>query len=182
MKEKGLLASNLLLILVLTHLASVVQISFFSSDQFLLRYLPTPLCWLSPVVFLSLYRAPLEGILSVYLLIYSLSPLTVQSTGSMLLSSLVLFSCCQSLKTRFFWPGVRYFMTINAVGALIFQASEATVHFIFDDYTPTLWQVASWFPRALITPVAAYALYFPLNMIDRITQKMPLTELRQESS
>ena len=180
MKEKGLAASNILLFLLLTHFASIVQVSFFSPDQFLFKYLPTPFCWISPVIFLSLYRNPLEGILSVYILIYSLAPLTVQSTGSMLLSSLVLFSCCQSLKTRFFWPGVRYFMIINALGALIFQASEATVHFIFDDYTPTLGQVFSWFPRALITPVTAYILYFPLNLIDRITQKTPLTELRQE--
>lgn len=179
MREKSLLISNFLFILTLNYFFCIFQISPLFHGSFL-SYIPEPPFWLPTLVYLSLYRKAFEGVISVYLIVYSIAPITIQSTGSLLFSSLLLFSFCQILKIRFFWPGVKYFMAVCSIATLVFHFSETATHFIFDDFYPSVTQALSWFIEAALVSGVGFVSYYTLGQIDRLTHKTPLTELGQE--
>ena len=137
MRDKFLHVSNFLLVLLLTYLSCIVQItSFFPKDFVITQVLPAPMLWLPPMIYLCLYRKPLEGIVHIYALLYAISYLSISSTGALVFTTLIIFSFGQILKIRFFWPGSRYFMFICAISVPLFHIVHALLHFVFEGFRP----------------------------------------------
>ena len=183
MREKSLLASNFLLILLLLYFSCILQISsFFPRNVPFVQHLPSPMLWIPPVLYLCLYRKAIEGILTIYVFVYALSPLTIQSTGGFVFSTLVLFSFCQILKIRMFWPGVRYFMVVCGLAVIVFHLANSAIHFIFESHVPQPKEPLLWILQAVLTPVFGFFQFRIISFFDRLTHKTPLTEVSHEAA
>jgi hypothetical protein len=86
---------------------------------------PAPLVWLNVILYLMLYRRPTEAVLEIYLIGFLLSAAySAQPIGIIWLVFFVLFSIVYSVKTRFFWPGPRYFFFAS-------MATTTLYHIVF---------------------------------------------------
>lgn len=139
--------------------------------------MPSPINWLPVVVYLSLYRKPLEGILSTYfVLLFGLSILTIENSGLSLALGLSVFLLCQAIKSRVFWNGAHYFILLCFLSTLLLQFVKTIVNLVFFDHF-ALPNVFLWILQAGLTALPAWFCFHLLNWLDHLTHKESLAEV-----
>ncbi|MFN7824350.1 MAG: hypothetical protein ACK5P6_03215 [Pseudobdellovibrionaceae bacterium] len=110
---------NFLVIALVTFLLAGFQTTFWFQ---LFGEFPAPLVWLNIILYLMLYRRPTEAILEIYFLGFLISAAySAQPIGIIWLVFFILFSIVYSVKTRFFWPGPRYFFFASLATTALFH-------------------------------------------------------------
>jgi hypothetical protein len=163
---------NLILIILMGLVLSGLQTTFWFQ---IFGSLPAPLLWLNLVLYLILFRKPMEGILTIYLFGLFLRPFTAMPLGILWLNLLIVFMVMSFVKKRVFWPSSRYFITASLGMALCYHISYLLISRWFETNPATV----SFFHRffeVVFTTVSAAPLYFILSWVDRVTHKETLPE------
>lgn len=163
---------NLILILVVTLVLSGVQTTFWFQ---IFGSLPAPLMWLNLVLYLVLYRKPLEAILTIYLIGLFLNPFTAMPLGVLWLTLFLLFVVTSFLKKRVFWPGSRYFLMASIAISIAYHV----IYFIISKYfepNPATFNFFHRFFEIVFTALTSVPLYMFFTTIDRVTHKETLPE------
>jgi len=111
---------NLAVIALTTLILSGLQTTFWFQ---IFGSLPSPQLWLNLVLYLTLYRKPFEGILTIYLVGLILDPFTAMPLGVLWLNLLIIFALMSFVKKRVFWPSSRYFLMASFGLSLAFHIS-----------------------------------------------------------
>jgi len=163
---------NLILMMIIGLLLCGLQTTFWFQ---IFGSLPAPLLWLNLVLYLILYRKPIEGILTIYLFGLFLRPFTAMPLGVLWLNLLLVFSVMSFVKKRVFWPSSRYFIMASFGMALTYHLSFILISQWFESNPATI----SFFHRffeVVFTTVTSAPLYFILSWVDRVTNKETLPE------
>jgi hypothetical protein len=137
--------------------------------------IPAPMLWLILVLYLFIYRGFFEAVALTYFLCLFLAPLTSTPLGVLWLSLLILAGLTQYLRKRFFWPGLKYFVSASLLATLSYQI----IYQLTCYYVDNRWSSIDWFSRfaeLILTPLAAVPIYTMMALLDRITQKETLPE------
>lgn len=137
--------------------------------------IPAPLLWLNLVLYLFLYRKPLESLALVYFLAIIFSAFSSATLGQLWLAMLIMGLLTNVLKKRIFWPGMRYFMIASFYATITYQVVSPAIGWMADDrviMNSLLTSVA----ELILTPLAAAPIYLILNFTDKWTNKDPLPE------
>lgn len=181
MKNKGWQALNFILFILITYWAAILQMGLFPlPDWSFLSASSFALSWIPALTYLSLYRTPIRALFSIYLLFFSLNHLSPQPLGFLLLSGILTGVFCQSVKSRVFAQGARYFLALTALSVVVFEVSQFFLVLIFDGFFSSWKDFLNLIAQAIITPLLAWPLYYVFGWIDQFTQVVPLTELREE--
>lgn len=128
--------------------------------------IPNPQIWLSVVVFVFLYRSPVESLMIVYFPCFFIYLLTMQPLGYLLLAQTLLFFLVLAVRTRVFVPGQFYFSVMYASSVLMFHILMFVFAWVFETKPTSLSQVLAWFIQSIIAFVISPLLY---NFIKRFT-------------
>lgn len=137
--------------------------------------LPAPMLWLNIVLYLTLYRKPAEGLISIYALGLFLNPFTAMPLGIIWIMSLLLFGGMLSIKKRIFWPGSRYFFAASAGMTLAYHILYFLVSRIVEP-VPAPFHFFQRLSEVIFTPLTAIPIFTLLTAIDRWTNKETLPE------
>lgn len=168
MKEKLLLASNIGLFALAVLIFGTIQTSLWFQ---ILGYFPAPAFWIPCLVYIALFRSPLETMLFSYLTGFLLSTMTAMPEGILATACLALALTTQSFKQRIFWSGSSYFMMTCGFAALAFHIYHWIATFIIGDMPLTSPQISNWLIEALLTPLAAPMLYPVFRWFDKLTNR-----------
>ncbi len=163
---------NLILMMLIGLVLSGLQTTFWFQ---IFGSLPAPLLWLNLVLYLILFRKPMEGILTIYLFGLFLRPFTAMPLGVLWLNLLAVFAVMSFVKKRVFWPSSRYFIMASLGMSVAYHIFYLLISKWFEINPATI----SFFHRffeVVFTTVAAAPLYFVLSWVDRVTQKETLPE------
>lgn len=152
----------LLLVMISAGFETTVWFQFMGS-------IPGPMIWLSAMVYLSLYRRPLSGILSIYFLSFSLVGFSLIPLKMLWFPLVMIFFFTHTIKSRVFWSGAGYFVLMCIASSFIYhigfiltskwlEPNMATISFL--DRTVQIF----------LTPLFAWPTYRILHFVDRITQ------------
>ncbi|MES2767543.1 MAG: hypothetical protein V4596_00235 [Bdellovibrionota bacterium] len=150
---------NLLLVVLFATLETSLWPRVFSP-------IPNPQIWLSVVVFVFLYRTPVESLLIVYIPSLCLYLLTMQPLGYLLLAQTFLFFLVLAVRNRVFVPGQFYYSVMYASSVLVFHILMFIFAWVFETQPTSLSQVLTWFIQSILAFVISPFLY---SLIKRIT-------------
>jgi hypothetical protein len=163
---------NLVLMMAMGLLLSGLQTTFWFQ---IFGSLPAPLLWLNLVLYLILYRKPMEGILSIYLLGLFLRPFTAMPLGILWLDLLAVFAVMSFIKKRVFWPSSRYFVMASfGIGLCYHLAYFLSSHWF--ESNPATISFFHRFFEIIFTTVTSLPIYISLSWLDGITHKETLPE------
>jgi hypothetical protein len=163
---------NLILIMLIGLVLCGLQTTFWFQ---ILGSIPAPLLWLNLVLYLILYRKPMEGILTIYLFGLFLRPFTAMPLGVLWMNLLIIFGVMSFVKKRVFWPSFRYFVTASFGLSVCYHIVYLVISHWFEANPATV----SFFHRifeVIFTTVTAAPLYYILSWVDRVTHKETLPE------
>jgi hypothetical protein len=163
---------NLLLIILLTLVFSGFQTTFWYQ---LFGSVPAPLLWLNLVLYMILYRRPIEGILTIYLVAAFLRPFTAMPLGVLWLNLLVVFALLGFVKKRVFWPGSRYFFVASIGITLAYHISYFVISHWFE-INPAPVSFFNRFFEIVFTALTAVPVYTACSWLDQVTDKEALPE------
>lgn len=163
---------NLIIILLLALILSGVQTTFWFQ---IFGSLPAPLMWLNLVLYLILYRRPLEAILTIYLIGLFLQPFTAMPLGVLWLTMLTLFLFMSFVKKRVFWPGSQYFLLASFGIGIGYHIAYFIISRWFEA-NPATFSFFHRFLEIIFTTLTAGPLYIVFATIDRFTHKETLPE------
>lgn len=160
-------------LILLVALATGFQTSFWSQ---IFGMLPGPLIWLLFILYLTLYRRPMEAVGLCYLCATQVYFFGWIPFGLLLFNIITLFGIVFVVKERIFWPGPRYFVIASFLAVLLYQ-----IIYIFNSWFFELIPIRDlmFFERlfqAIITPLFATPVYYLLKTWERLTDQTPLIE------
>jgi hypothetical protein len=150
---------NLLLVILL----ATLETSFWHR---VLSPIPNPQLWLSVVVFVFLYRSPMESLIIVYLPSLFIYLLSMQSLGYVILAQTLLYFLVLGVRTRIFVPGQFYFSVLYSSSVLVFHVILYLLSWIFEAKSITFWEIFGWVSQSIIAFVISPLIY---NLIKRLT-------------
>lgn len=133
---------------------------------------PAPQLWLNLILYFILFRPMMTALLLTYALGVLWSPFTSLSLGVFWTSFLFLVPLGSSIKSRTFWPGVRYFLIGSFMLAFGWHVTSFTVSQIFEP-NPASAHLFTRITDLLLTPLAASPQYHIMQWLDRLTQDEP---------
>lgn len=163
---------NLILLLLMALILSGLQTTFWFQ---IFGSLPAPLLWLNLVLYLTLYRKPFEGILTVYLIAIFLRHFTAMPLGILWLTLLIIFLVMNFIKKRVFWPGPRYFFMASVGIGICYHVC----YFLISKWLETNPATFSFFHRffeIVFTALSSVPIYVTLSWLDHVTHKETLPE------
>ena len=163
---------NLIFIILIALFLSGLQTTFWFQ---IFGSLPAPQFWLNMILYLILFRKPIEGILTVYLVGLILNPFTAMPLGMIWATLLILFVCTSFVKKRLFWPGSRYFLMASFGMCLAYHV----VYFVLSRWLEINPAPISFFHRffeIVFTTLISVPMYMGLAAIDHLTSKEILPE------
>lgn len=163
---------NLILVILLGLVLCGIQTTFWFQ---IFGSLPAPLLWLNLALYLILYRKPMEGILTIYLLGLFLRPFTAMPLGVLWLTMLVIFSLMSFVKKRVFWPGTRYFMLASIGIAVAYHLAYFFISKWFE-VNPATFSFFHRFFEIVFTALTSIPLFVVFSFLDRVTNKETLPE------
>lgn len=163
---------NVLLILVTAFVLSGFQTTFWFQ---MFGSLPSPLLWLNMVLYLILYRKPVEGILTIYAVGMVLNPFTAMPLGIIWATLLAVFAAMSFIKKRVFWPSSRYFFFASFATALTWHIAYIIVSRVFEG-NPTPISFFHRFFEITFTGLISVPIYILMSFIDQVTNKDTLPE------
>lgn len=155
---------NVLMVVIIATLEASLWPRIFSP-------IPNPQIWLAVVIFVFLYRTPVESLLIVYIPGFFIYLLTMQPLGYLLLAQTLIFFMVLAVKTRVFVPGQFYFSVMYAASVLMFHILIFTFGWVFDTKATSLSQILAWFIQSIIAFVISpfiYSLIKKLTPIDEV--------------
>lgn len=179
MKEKGLLVANVVMFLFAILLLGSLQTSLWLQ---IFGNFPGPALWIPCLIYIALFRSPLESIIFSYLAGIALSTMSAMPEGLMMILCLALVLSAQLFKQRIYWAGSSYIMMTCGLASLMFNLYHWIATFILGDTPMTSPQVMDWLIQALLTPLVAPPLFPVFQWIDRFTQREPPTEISAQIS
>lgn len=158
---------------IVFNLLLVVVIATFESSLWprVLSPIPNPQIWLAVVIFVFLYRTPVESLMIVYIPSFFIYLLSMQPLGYILLAETLIFFMVLAVKTRVFVPGQLYFSVIYASSVLIFHVMIFVFGWVFDAKPTTFSQVLTWIMQSILAFVISPLIY---TLIKKIT---PIEEI-----
>ena len=168
MTERDKKNFHILLNLGLVVLFATLETSFWHR---VLSPIPNPQLWLSVVVFVFLYRSPVESLIIVYLPSLFIYLLTMQSLGYIILAQTLLYFLVLGVRTRIFVPGQFYFSVLYSSSVLVFHLLLYTISLVFEPQTVSFREVLGWIVQSVIAFVVSPFLY---SFIKRFT---PIEEI-----
>ncbi|MEZ0392651.1 MAG: hypothetical protein ACAH59_10570 [Pseudobdellovibrionaceae bacterium] len=163
---------NLLLVLLMTLILCGAQTTFWFQ---IFGSLPAPLLWLNLVLYLILYRKPLEGIATIYLVALFLRPFSAMPLGVLWLTLLIVFSVMSFVKKRVFWPGSRYFLMASFGIGICYHLAYFIISKWFESNPATVSLFHRFF-EIVFTALTSIPLYIVFAWMDRMTNKETLPE------
>lgn len=163
---------NLIFIVLIALFLSGLQTTFWFQ---VFGSLPAPQFWLNMILYLVLFRKPIEGILTIYLVGLILNPFTAMPLGMIWMTLLILFACMSFVKKRVFWPGSRYFL----IASLGLSIGYHIIYFILSRWLESNPAPVGFFHRffeTLFTVLIAVPMYVGLSAVDQLTSKEILPE------
>lgn len=160
-------------LVLLIALATGFQTSFWAQ---LFGSLPSPLVWLLFILYLALYRRPIEAIGLSYLCAAQVYFFGWIPFGILMLNVVVLFGIVYFVKERIFWPGARYFIIASLLGGFLYQIIYLVNSWAFEMIPVRDVMIVERIFQALITPIFAAPVYFILKFWERLTYQTPLIE------
>ena len=173
MKKVTLFLIHALGLLLLIALATGFQTSFWAQ---LFGSLPSPLMWLLFILYLALYRRPIEAIGLSYLCAAQVYFYGWIPFGLLLLNIVMLYGIVSFVKERIFWPGVRYFVIASLLAALLYQVIYLLNSWAFELIPVRDLNIIERVFQSIITPIFAAPVYFVLRLWERVTSQTPLIE------
>lgn len=157
--------ANLFLLLVILLLLAGFETSFWF--QFF-STIPAPMIWLNVMVYLALYRKPLRGILSIYLLSFALIGFTLIPLKMMWFPLMIVFFATHLVKSRVFWSGAGYFVIMCIASCLLYHTSFMLLSRWLEPNMASV-SILNRMIQILLTPAFAWPIYRLLAFVDRIT-------------
>jgi hypothetical protein len=135
-----------------------------------------PMLWLIVLVYVNLYKKPLESILLSYFLCLQIYFFGWIPIGFLFTLILIIFTLTWIIKERIFWSGHGYFIYATIATSVAYQ-----LLYLFCSWTLELVPVheINFLDRVfqcLITPIFALPIYYFLKLIERLTDQTPLIE------
>lgn len=146
---------------IVFNLLMVILFATFETSLWprVLAPIPSPQIWLAVVIFVFLYRTPVESLLIVYIPSFFIYLLTMQPLGYILLAQTLIFFLVLAVKTRVFIPGQFYFSVMYSASVLVFHFLIFIFGWIFDTKGTSLSQILSWFIQSIIAFVISPFIY-----------------------
>lgn len=166
MKGKLLLAANGLLFCFAALILGTLQASLWYQ---VFGYFPAPALWICVVAFVGLYRPLPEAAAVIYASSFIISPMTVMPMGLIMIAAMAVGLTVKFVKQRIYWPGSGYFMIVCGASALLFHIFHLIGSLIFEAHGLSSPEIGDWLIEALLTPLAAPALYAIFWRLDRLT-------------
>ena len=171
MQHKALISFNVAMFLLFALFIGTIQTTIWYQ---LFGNTPSPILWISLITYLSLYRKPAEGIVTVYLVSFMLINFTSMPLGVFLLCLLFIFSTIQLIKDRVYVSGPSYFLLVTSISAIGFHLCEILLTWLLQDSFRL--QILTRLTEILLTPLSTIPIYFCLHWIDQITHRDSLLE------
>ena len=131
-----------------------------------------PQLWLNVALYFILFQPMMRALFTVYALGILFSPFTSLHLSIFWATFLVLVPVGSSIKSRTFWPGVRYFLIASLLLALGWHTVSFTISQIFER-NPTNLHLFTRLTEVLLTPLAAVPQYHFMLWLDRWCQADP---------
>lgn len=173
MKKLSFFIVHAMGLLLLIALACGFQTSFWAQ---IFGTLPGPLIWVLFILYLSLYRKPIEAIGLSYLCAAQVYFFGWVPFGLLLLTTLFLFGIIYLVKERIFWPGPRYFVMASFLAVLLYQIIYVASSLAFEMIPLRDTMFFERLFQAIITPLFATPVYFVLKAWEKLTNQTPLIE------
>lgn len=168
MRERMLLATNVALFGMSALLLGTIQSSLWFQ---ILGWFPAPAFWVPVLVFVSLYRAPVEMVIVLFVISTILSSMTVMPDGLLFSTCLVLGGAVRLVKQRFYWAGSSYFMMMSGITAIAWNVTHWVGSLLVSATPLTDPEITNWLIQSLLTPLIAPPLYELFRWFDRWTDR-----------
>jgi hypothetical protein len=173
MREIFLLVSNYLIFIVMTALLAGMQSSLW---HLILGVGPAPYFWLTIVVYWTLHRNVIEGIIMSYIVVfYSVTMSSIPLNMSFAIT-LAIYGTLFALKDRVLWTGVNSFMLASGLAALALPVYNLIFSFAIESRPISQFHFFDTVIRGLLTAAAAMPLYFLFTWVDKLTYRTTPTE------
>lgn len=139
------------------------------------KNLPAPWIWLNIILYLILFRKPLEGILLVYCLTLFTFPFTSMKLGVIWMICLLIFVTITYIKKRIFWPNYRYFFYASLGINVLFQIFYISYSKITEK-NPLSILISHRLIEIFISSLFSFPVYYLATRIDYFTNKEFLPE------
>jgi len=168
MRERLLLASNLALFSLATLLLASIQSSLWFQ---VFGWFPAPVFWFPALIYVSLYRAPIELLAVVFLMSLVLSTMSVMPDSLLFISIAFIAISVRIVKERFYWPGSGYFMLVSGVATLGWHLLAWVGSIMISDVPTVMPAVLDWVLQALLTPLIAPLLLPLFRWFDDLSKR-----------
>jgi hypothetical protein len=135
-----------------------------------------PMLWLLIIVYLNIYKKPLEAILLSYFIGVQIYYFGWIPLGFLFSLILILFSLTWLVKERIFWPGPGYFMYASAASVVAYHIIYVVCSWMFESIHVKEFNLVDRIAQCLITPLFAIPVFYILKYLERWTDQTPLIE------
>lgn len=135
-----------------------------------------PMLWLLIIVYLNLYKKPIEAILLSYFVSIQLYYFGWIPIGFLFSIILIIFSLTWLVKERIFWPGHGYFMYASIASVVAYHILYLLCSWLFESVHVRELNLVDRVFQCLITPVFAIPVFYILKFLEKWTNQTPLIE------
>lgn len=116
----------------------------------------------------------------IYLLTFLISNLTVMPIALLLIMNLMISLLLHFLKLHIYRSSVPYFVSLSALGALLFPILHFFVIWLIGEKKMHAFSTFEWIAQSLLTALIALPIYKTFLWFDKITEKLvpPTVESR----
>jgi len=129
--------------------------------------IPSPLLWLTMVVYVAIHRPPFHGIFFCYFLGYLMLSFTAAPLKMIWTPILVCYVTVFLIRDRFFWQGSGYLALMTLFASSLYHLTYYILSHMVEENTTTIL-FFDRFTQIILTPIFAFPLYVLYRRIDRI--------------
>jgi hypothetical protein len=135
-----------------------------------------PMLWLVLLVYINLYKKPLEAILLSYLIGVQIYFFGWIPFGFLFSLILILFSLTWLVKERIFWPGHGYFLYATIASVVTYHLIYLVCSWSFETIHVREFNLVDRIFQCIITPVFAIPVFYIIKLLEKWTDQAPLIE------
>lgn len=134
-------------------------------------YTSAPFLWLLVMVYWTLHRSLVEGIVMTYFSTFMLVTMSGVPLDLGFANLLAVYGTIYLLRDRILWSGVNSFMLACGIAALVLPIFTFGLSFIFEERPIHTFHFFDWLIRSLLTAASAMPFYFIFTWVDRFTMR-----------
>ncbi len=146
------------LVLLLTSIQTTLWYQWFGRT-------PPPPFWLIVSIYLLIFRQPFVSLFMIYILGLAVSVFSAIPLGMLLPTLLIMAVIVQYVKSRFFWPGLRYFLISIFLSTLLFNGILILLSLVLQK-NPTPIYFFRRLIEVLLATITAVPMYHFLKWLD----------------